>query len=42
MINEVYDTMVEYSSEKTGLVELKLNELPPVTQLNLEFDTDLL
>ena len=34
--------MVEYSSEDIGLVELKLTQLPPQTQLDLEFDTDIL
>ena len=29
VINEVYDSMVEYSSEDIGLVELKLTQLPP-------------
>ena len=34
--------MVEYSSEDIGLEELKLTQLPPQTQLDLEFDTDIL
>ena len=42
VINEVYDSMVEYSSGDIGLVELKLNQLPSKTQLDLKFDTDIL
>ena len=42
LINEIYDSMVEYSSEEIGLVELKLNQLPPQTKLDLKFDTDIL
>ena len=34
--------MVEFSHKETGLVELKLTELPSEAQLNLEFDHDLL
>ena len=34
--------MVEYSSGYIGLVELKLNQLPSKTQLDLKFDTDIL
>ena len=29
VINEIYDSMVEYSSEDIGLEELKLTQLPP-------------
>ena len=29
VVNEIYDSMVEYSSEDIGLVELKLTQLPP-------------
>ena len=34
--------MVEFSHKETGLVELKLTQLPSEAQLDLEFDHDLL
>ena len=42
IVNEIFDSMVEFSHKENGLVELKLTQLPSEAQLDLEFDHDLL
>ena len=42
VVNELYDSMVEFSSIENGIESLFLRELPKASQIDLKFDPDIL